>query len=193
MPPSIVLEVLKILEAEIQLRESTRATEQAKKALGKKKYAKRADKLTKKQASLHKRTQDVVEKIRKLPKAKSFGKEIKLLNAVAGVMKEARDILAKPDTGADAIAAETEAIELLLQARRANPNGGGGGGSSPGGGGGGTTNQSALAKIGAGSDPNAKIKLRPVSQATGKAGRKLPDEYRSGLDAFFNKLEKGKK
>ena len=49
-----------------------------------------------------------------------------------------------------AIAAETEAIELLLKSKKINPRGGGGGGANPGGGGGGTTNDSALALLGAG-------------------------------------------
>ena len=184
---------MKILEGEIQLRETTRTVEQAKKAMPKEKFGKRAETLAKTQGSLEKRTKDVVEKIKKLPNGKKFGKEIKLLSQVAKVMTEARQILSSPDTGPEAIAAETEAIELLLQARRVNPNGGGGGGSSPGGGGAGTTKQSALAKIGAGTDPNAKFDKRPVRQATGKAGRKLPDEYRTGLDAFFNKLESRRK
>ena len=51
-------------------------------------------------------------------------------------MDEATEILARPETGSPAIAAETEAIELLLQSKRINPKGGGGGGSNPGGGGG---------------------------------------------------------
>ena len=41
-------------------------------------------------------------------------------------MTEASTILARADTGSPAIAAETEAIELLLQSRRFNPNGDGG-------------------------------------------------------------------
>ena len=54
-------------------------------------------------------------------------------------MSDATEILARPETGGPAIAAETEAIELLLQSQRINPKGGGGGGSTPGGGGTGTT------------------------------------------------------
>ena len=42
-----------------------------------------------------------------------------------------REILARPETGGPAIAAETEAIELLLKSNRINPNGGGGGGRRP--------------------------------------------------------------
>ncbi len=42
-------------------------------------------------------------------------------------MLEASVILEAPETGPTAIAAETEAIELLLQSKRINPKGGGGG------------------------------------------------------------------
>ena len=52
-----------------------------------------------------------------------------LLGMVSQVMNEATDILARPETGPPAIAAETEAIELLLRSKRINPKAGGGGGS----------------------------------------------------------------
>ena len=83
-----------------------------------------------------------------------FANDIALLSAVSGVMIDARDLLASLDTSTRAIAAETEAIELLLQSKRINPNGGGGGGSTPGGGGGGDTKDTALALLGRGVNPN---------------------------------------
>ena len=67
-------------------------------------------------------------------------------------MDEATEILARPETGSPAIAAETEAIELLLQSKRINPKGGGGGGSSPGGGGERHDQDSALALLGGGAE-----------------------------------------
>ena len=82
------------------------------------------------------------------------------------------------------------AIELLLETKRQNPNGGGGGGGgNPGGGGKGTTRSAALASLGPGGDPNANIQARPVGQATGRAGKEFPEEFRSGLDAYFSNLE----
>ena len=72
------------------------------------------------------------EAIRKLPDGESeFGYEIGLLGKVSGSCKRRRDP-AQPETGSTAIAAETEAIELLLQSKRINPKGGGGGGCDPG-------------------------------------------------------------
>lgn len=193
MPPSIVLEVLQILEAEVNLREDTRVAQQARSALAKEEYRTRAEGLSKTQDQLQKRVEKVIQRIRELPDGEAeFGKEIGLLGAVAGVMNEATGILARPETGSPAIAAETEAIELLLQSRRFSP-GGGGGGSNPGGGGGGTTNDSALSLIGRGVNEKEVKESPGAAQATGDAGTALPEEFRSGLDAYFNRLEKAPK
>ncbi len=191
LPPSIVLEVLQILEGEVNLREETRVAEQAKPAIEMKEYGQQAKKLSETQFKLGGRTEDVVDRIRALPDGEDeFGKEIQLLMKVAEVMHDAMTILQSPETGSTAIAAETEAIELLLQSKRINPKGGGGGGSNPGGGGGGTTNDSALTLLGGGVNDKEVREDHGVSQATGDAGPKLPEEFRSGLDEYFNRLEK---
>ncbi|MEM9280565.1 MAG: hypothetical protein AAGA96_01955, partial [Verrucomicrobiota bacterium] len=98
-------------------------------------------------------------------------------------------ILAEPETGPRAIAAETEVIELLLQAQRTAGGGGGGGSNSPGTGGEGSTTKSALALVGLGSDDEATIRERQVGQTTGRSSRTLPAEFQDGLDAYFNALE----
>jgi hypothetical protein len=194
LPPSIVLEVLQILEAEVNLREETRVAEQAKPAVTKEQHAKQADDLSKTQHQLRERVDKVTDRIRELPDGEAqFAKEIGLLTAVSGVMTEATDVLARADTGRPAIAAETEAIELLLQSRRFNPNGGGGGGPNPGGGGGGTTTDSALSLIGTGVNAKEVRQATGASQATGDTGATLPEEFRTGLDAYFNRLEKSPK
>lgn len=195
MPPSIVLEVLQILEGEVNLREETRVAEQAKPAIKFEEHEKHAEQLTNTQQKLGERTETVVERIRALENGEAeFGKEIALLNKVVEVMLDAKSILSRAETGSPAIAAETEVIELLLQSRRINPKGGGGGGANPGGGGSGTTNDSALALIGSGVNEKENREDHDVSQATGDSGPKLPEEFRSGLDEYFNRLEKsGKK
>ncbi|MBI1312234.1 hypothetical protein GC176_13175 [bacterium] len=189
LPPSIVLEVLNILEDEMELREETRSLEQARMALKDDDYSQKAGSLAGTQTDLSGRTEDVVFKISELPNgSSSFAKELKLLVAVKNVMDDAATILESPDTGAPAIAAETEAIELLLQAKRQNPKGGGGGGggTTPGGGGSGTTTESAIAQVGRGDDREATIEEREVEQSTGLSGRQIPEEFRSGLDKYFN-------
>jgi hypothetical protein len=191
LPPSIVLEVLQILEGEINLREETRVAEQARPALAEADHRQQATKLSETQTELRVRVDKVIERIRELPDGEAdFAKEIRLLGLVSLVMNEATGILAKADTGKPAIAAETEAIELLLQSKRINPKAGGGGGSSPGGGGGGTTQDSALTLVGNGLNDKEVREDRGVSQASGEAGAALPEEFRAGLDEYFNRLER---
>ena len=186
-----MLEVLQILEAEVNLREDTRVAEQAEAVLAKDEYKNDADKLSDRQGVLQDRIGKVVDRIRELKDGEmEFGKEIQLLNAVGIVMQETTGILARPETGSPAIAAETEIIELLLQSKRINPNGGGGGGgASPGGGGGGTTTDSALALLGKGINKKEVRSQDDVAQAVGDSGPVLPEEFRAGLDEYFNKLD----
>ena len=184
--------MLQILEGEVNLREETRVTQQARPALDSQEFGKQANKLSGDQKGLRDRVEKVTERIIELPDGESeFGPEIALLGQVAEVMGEATEILARPETGSTAIAAETEAIELLLRSKRINPGAGGGGGSTPGGGGGGKTNDSALTLLGRGLNEKEVREDRGVSQSTGDAGPVLPEEYRSGLDEYFNKLERG--
>ena len=191
LPPSIVLEVLQILEGEVNLREQTRVTEQARGAVTSEEHEKDSKALGKTQAVLDERTKKVILRILDLPEPEeNFGRELKILGAVSDVMGEATDILNRADTGTNAIAAETEAIELLLQSRRINPKRGGGGGSNPGGGGGGTTTDSALALLGKGINEKEVREDRGVSQATGESGAVLPEEFRAGLDEYFNRIER---
>jgi hypothetical protein len=191
LPPALVLEALKILEGEVNLREETRVAEQAKPALLPEQHKEQGQRLSGTQKGLGDRVDKLIEKILELPDADSeFGFEIALLGKVGEVMAEATGILAQPETGNPAIAAETEAIELLLQSKRINPKGGGGGGSTPGGGGHGKTIDSALALFGGGVNDKEVREDRGISQVTGDAGPSLPEEFRAGLDEYFNRLER---
>ena len=177
----------------MNLREETRVAEQSKPAIKSDEHAKQAEQLAGTQHKLGERVENVVDRIRALENGEAeFGKEIALLRKVAEVMYEAKAILSQADTGSPAIAAETEAIELLLQSKRINPKGGGGGGANPGGGGSGTTNDSALSLIGSGVNEKENREDHGVSQATGDSGPKLPEEFRAGLDEYFNRLEKSR-
>ncbi len=190
LPPAIVLEVLQILEGEVNLREDTRVAQQAKAALEAEKFNAQAGKLSDRQKELADRVAKVVDRIRDLPDGETeFAPEIGLLGAVNGVMSEATEILAKPETGAPAIAAETEAIELLLKSKRINPKAGGGGGANPGGGGGGTTTDAALTMVGAGVNQKEVRDDRGITQTTGQTGPALPEEFRTGLNQYFSRLE----
>lgn len=191
LPPSVVLEVLQILESEVNLREDTRVAQQARPALETSEFERQGQRLSGVQDGLRDRVDKVTQRIRELKDGETeFGKEIRLLTQVSTVMNEATEILATPETGNPAIAAETEAIELLLQSRRFNPKGGGGGGSNPGGGGTGSTLDSALALLGKGANEKEVREDHGVSQATGDSGPTLPEEFRAGLDEYFNRLER---
>ncbi len=191
LPPEIVLKVMQALRDEMKLRDETRETEAARPALAAEKFNADANGLGEKQDAIGAHTTSAIADIRALPDGEAkFGKELRLLQAVVAVMEEAQDILVKPETGSTAITAETEAIELLLQAKRSNPKGGGGGGANPGGGGrAATASSAALADLGPGSDGESLVAARPVGQATGRAGREFPVEFQPGLDAYFNLLE----
>jgi hypothetical protein len=190
LPPSIVLEVLQILEGEINLREETRVAEQAKAAVDAKQHGTEAKRLADSQGVLENRIVKVVDRIRELPDGDAdFAKEIALLRQVSGLMKDAAGILAGPDTGAPAVAAETDAIELLLKSNRINPNGGGSGGASPGHGGTGNTQDSALALLGAGLNQKEVRSSPTTQQSVGETGPVWPEEFRAGLDQYFSKLE----
>lgn len=185
-----MLEVLQILEGEVKLREQTRVAEQARPAMTESEHAQAGEELSQSQDEFRERLDKVVERIKELPDAEAeFAKEIALLTQVSEVMVETVGILASPETGAPAIAAETEIIELLLQSKRFNPNGGGGGGANPGGGGGGDTETPALALVGSGVNEKEIREELSAAQSTGTTGPGLPEEFRNGLDKYFSELE----
>ncbi len=194
LPPEIVLKVMKALRDEMDLREQTREMEAVKSGLSPDEYESNAKTLELTQMAIRERVDEIVEEIVELPAAEqNFGKEIQLLNAVSDVMRQARGILSRPNTGAEAIAAETEAIELLLMSKRQKNNGGGGGGGgSPGGGGTSDGKGASLTDIAVGGGEEfdqGQPSERAVGQTTGKAGREFPEEFRFGLDSYFNALE----
>ncbi|MEM8668914.1 MAG: hypothetical protein AAGG48_15445 [Planctomycetota bacterium] len=190
LPPSIVLEVLQLLESEVNLREQTRVAEQARPAVSDTEHMEVATKLSLSQNDFHSQMDKVIARILDLPEAQAnFSDEINLLSQVSDVMSETTEILAKPETGPPAIAAETEIIELLLKSKRFNPQASGGGGSNPGGGGQGDTETPALALVGAGINAKEVREEMSASQSTGSTGMNLPEEFRHGLDQYFNQLE----
>ena len=184
LPPEIVLEVLRIIDREIQLREETRELEQTKETITVDAYTERSIDLYDTQITLTEDTREVAAQISLLPTVEEplIQQQLAKVTAAADVMDEVEDILAEPDTGPKAIAAITEVIEILLQTCRlpntpmvmtAPP-----------------ATAAALRLMGIGDDTNtAFIENRSPRQATGKAGRVLPEEFRQGLDAYFNVLE----
>ena len=195
LPPELILEIMKILEKEISLREETRSVQQAKPQLAEDKFAADAESLADTQNDLIERTEEVIASIMELENASAFSNEVGTLSAANLAMNDAFDSLLEPDTGAPAIAAETEAIEQLLAANRAPPSGGGGsGGTNPGDGDrfGVAVGGSPLALLGQSEQEDAKIEERTVIQATGKSGDEIAEEFRYGMDRYFQALEKSR-
>jgi hypothetical protein len=186
---------MKILEDEVNLREETRVAQQSRAAMAEEDFQAQAERLADRQDALAERVVDVVDRLLEEPAGEqSFGQEIQLFEKVEEVMAEATDILATPETGPKAIGAETEAIELLLAAQAAGSNSGGGGGGggaggmTPGGGSTGSATSAALALMGRG-NRTERAAGGEQEQATGSSGRVLPEEFRAGLDAYFNRFE----
>jgi len=139
---------------------------------------------------------------------------IKLLEEVEGIMDEATDWLMEPDTGGRTIAAQTEIIEKIHAAakERQKQNGSGQAGGAmmdmmermmgkepgqqqgqqqgqgqPGGEQGGPANkfgESDTPNENITGDANEKSMTRKVPKAGGTAGKALPEEFRSALDAY---------
>ena len=184
LPPEIVVEVMRIINREIQLREETRELEQAKEALTPDEYRERSIALYDTQITLTEDTREVEAQMSLLPNAQErfIQGQLAKVGRAAEVMEEVEDILAEPDTGPKAIAAITEVIEILLQTGRV-PNAPMITNAPP-------ATASALMLLGVGDDSGrASIENRSPRQATGKAGRVLPEEFRQGLDAYFDALE----
>lgn len=184
LTPEIVLEVMRILDAEITLREETRELQNAKDVLENDAYKKRGGELAATQRELAKTTGEVINMIGELPEGQAaFGEQMLALAEATEVMVEAAGILARPHTGRHAIAAETEVIELLLESQRAPkppppemkiPAG----------------KMPALAMIGRGNDAGkAFIEERDAGSEQGATGRELPEEFRYGLDKYFGAME----
>jgi hypothetical protein len=155
-------------------------------------YEQEASELTSSQDGLRKRTLAVIGRLKELQASekKNFGKPIAQLGNALNAMIDATSLLRTPDTGSPTIAAETEAIEWLLLTKKAGKSGGGGGGATPGGGtSGGTTDTVASALSGIGEGIEAKPRF--VQQATGNVESNHPEEFKTGLDAYFGTLEKG--
>lgn len=193
LPPEIVLRIMRALQNEMRLRDETREMEEVRPGLAPNDYAEKVKELEYSQTDVRERIDGVIGDIGELPDAPDFGRELQLLTMVSDIMRQAHAVLARPDTGPEAIAYETEAIELLLQSKRQKSGGGGGGGGggqSPTGGGS-SGGGSALSDIGPQDKEveGANALSREVEQSTGKAGRELPEEFRRGLDTYFNAIE----
>jgi hypothetical protein len=192
LPPSVVLDALRLLEGQVNLREQTRVAEQRSKTIDQLERLDEGNRLAVAQEALDDKANDILYRINELPEsATKFEKEIRMFEQIDGWMVDSANRLRKADTGREEMALQTEIIESLLKSKRINPKGGGGGsGGTPGGGGQGEAVDSALALLGIGTNFKEVRETREVEQSTGVSGSILPEEYRKGLDKYFEQIEK---
>lgn len=182
LPPELVVEVLRLINREIQLREETRELDHARPAMPVETVKQQGAGLSAIQAGMADKSRELVGRIRGLPDAQKLQADMQKLTSAGTVMDEAAGLLETPETGAPTIAAISEVIEILLETRRVQNNptvmkvk---------------TTAASALMLVGIGDDTElATIEERAPGQSTGLTGRALPAEFQQGLDVYFNALE----
>jgi hypothetical protein len=190
LPPKTILEVLRILETQVNLREQTRVAEQGRQAMERNAYMAEAIRLSEAEDLLRDRLDVVVEGLEAMPNGLlNYGGEIEVLSAASAAMADATETLVSPDTGPVAIAAQTEAIELLLRSQKADPESGGGGSGSAGQGSGGTTKQAAAELLGRGLNALAKNREADTEISIGRRLERVPESWRDGLQQYFNRLE----
>ena len=181
---------MKIINEEVGLRDETRNLKQAQGGLKPEEWKTATGELWATQKGITTRTDAVLEKIRELPDADSFRKEMMQLENAGRAMTDAEALLEEQKANGETIAAETEAIEWLLLAKRSGGGGGGGNNAGNGARNGGRFSGSALAQLGGSQEGNAKQIQRSTRQATGKAGKELPEEFRYGLDRYSKRWKR---
>lgn len=194
LPPSIILEVMRLIADEMQLRDETRSLHQARAAMDKSEAEERLGGLTIYQMANQERTLDTIEDIGRLPNAaQSYEDEIKKLNNAVTAMSEASSMLVDGMTGDPTVGAETAAIEALLAARRNQQDnneqqerseGQGDGSESL------VEIESPFDILKSGDDFGSAIAPRDVGAALGRTTDRVPEAYRTGLDSFLNRLRK---
>jgi hypothetical protein len=191
LSPEVVLEVLRILESEVQLREQTRVAEQGRAVAPRDEYLAEAIRLSEQQDLLRDRLDVVVDGLQAAPDgALNFSAEIEVLSAASAAMVDATKTLVQPETGSPAIAAQTEAIELLLQSNKVSPEDSAGGGGGAGAGAGGEADQAAVAMLGDSLNRLAKTRRTDGGVATSGAGDRVPERFREGVAEYFERLER---
>lgn len=191
----LVMKLMRIRQEEIGIRETTRSLEERKKVAPT--YVEMARALGVQQRKLG-------ERVEELSRHYAGPDLTPLLEQIGDAMADATKSLQVPDTGASAIGAETEVIELLSAACNgqcqsngkpgmmalmmrlglAGSSGASAGGNFAGGPAGGASADAA--GDAAGPAPAA----RHIEKATGAGDAALPEEFRAALESYFEQREK---
>jgi hypothetical protein len=198
----MLMDILRMIQKEQNIREQTRAVENA----GKKdlRRSENTQQLADEQKLLKKTLVKTIKKSEKCPKAHA------MLTKVGKVMNEVEELLRKPETGKSTIAAETEVVERLAgafsQACKGNAKqqpgtnriaalmkmllkkGQGAGTSSGGNMAGGSTN--AANNHFNGTEFSGTQRPKNSNGAIGESRVKIPEEFKSDIEAFLKKRRK---
>ena len=195
----VLLAMLRMIQGEQNIRDKTRALEQKKNE--KKLYREKSERVADEQNDLY-RLLEATKQKSKCPKVK------KLLSLAGKAMKDAEEMLSKPQTDLETISAETEVIERLSGAFQKSCKNGksqqgaqmmsmlmqmmmqggkGQGGKKPGQGNGGLSNDPNSRFTGPDFKKNEGTRTVDKIGGTGAAG-KLPEEYKSAIEAFYRKM-----
>ncbi len=192
LPPELVVELMRVLKRETDLREETRTLEQSRAELAATNIATQAEELTKVQLDLARRTAKVIDRIIAIPDGeKDYGRDIQRLTAAVEAMRDAQMLLEKSETAGPTIAAETEAIELLRNSRKGGKKNGAGSGGNPGDGSRTGADLDSFVEL-LDSKPTDGL-ARPDRNTELSAGNEtdsVPSEFRSGLDRLYQAMEK---
>lgn len=188
VPPKIILEVLRVLESEVELREQTRGTEQRRETVDDDQHMAAAIRLSEAQDLLRDRLDVIVDSLQAEPQGElNFAGEIEVLSAASQAMNEATQTLQSRETGAPAIAAETEAIELMLQSNKIKPDDSGSGSASSSQAA--ATKEAAMQLLEEALNPLAKQRRGETETSIGRSRDQVPERLREPVRRFFDQLE----
>ena len=178
---------MRILESEVNLRTQTRIAQQGKQAMEPNDYMAEAIRLSETQDLLRDRMDVVIDTLIAVPEGQvHFRGEIDLLGFASDAMVDATKTLVQPETGPPAIAAQTEAIELLLRSNKVNPDTSG---NSRQGSQGGTTDQAALTLLAEGLNEKAMQRDSETLLSTGGQNHRVPQVIQLGLQEYYQRLD----
>ncbi|MDW8343945.1 MAG: hypothetical protein RMM51_05575 [Verrucomicrobiae bacterium] len=197
MTPEMLALLLKLTRARLVeegLRDNTRFLDEMKD--NRKQYEESAARLAKIQGAL-------ADDVEKLLDPTYPPELLALLGRVVEAMRDAEELLARPETGIETIAAQTEVIELLTASSRQASGGQsssgslamlmqmlmGGGGGAMGGGNPGTSGFDGTAGSVDGRVGGATGDPRTVERATGRDVSRYPAEFREVLERYFEAVE----
>jgi hypothetical protein len=199
----MLLNILRMIQSEQNLRDETKVVERAGKNDPNRK--RNCDKLLQEQRSLKNTLAETMKKTKKCPKARA------MLAKVGKTMSEVEALLKKPETGNPTVAAETEVVERLAGAFSQACKGDAGKqpgaaamaammkmmmkrqmgtGSSPGGGMAGGFTDAANKQFG-GTDFSGTKSPKTTGGASGETVGKIPGEFKSDIEAFLKHRGRG--